>query len=69
MKGGNRDQFFLSLLEYYPDEKRWFLNSLLQVKDEGGISGDEAIRSWINRYENKANGFRFSPDSSSLCHL
>jgi hypothetical protein len=51
MKGGKRDQFFFCLLEYFPDEKRWFLKSLLQVKDEEGLSGDEAIRSWIETYE------------------
>ena len=51
MKGGKRDQFFFCLVEFYPDEKRWFLKSLLQVKDEEGLSGDEAIRSWIEEYE------------------
>jgi hypothetical protein len=53
MKGGKRDQFFFCLLEFFPDEKRWFLKSLLQVKDEEGLSGDEAIRSWIDEYEVK----------------
>jgi len=51
MKGGRKDQFFFCLLEYFSDEKRWFLKSLLQVKDEEGLSGDEAIRSWIEKYD------------------
>lgn len=51
MKGGKRDQFFFCLLEFFPDEKRWFLKSLLRVKDEDGLSGDEAIRSWIEKYD------------------
>lgn len=50
LKGGRRDQFFFSLLEYFPDEKRWFLSSLLQVKDSDGAGGDEAIRDWIEQY-------------------
>jgi hypothetical protein len=51
MKGGRRDQFYFCLLEYFENEKRWFLKSLLQVKDEEGLSGDDAIRSWIEKYD------------------
>ncbi len=51
MKGGRRDQFFFCLLEQHGEESRWFLRSLLQVKDEEGLSGDEAIRAWIEKYE------------------
>lgn len=50
MKGGRRDQFFFSLLEYFEEEDRWFLRSLLQVKDENGLTGDEAIRTWIDKF-------------------
>ena len=51
MKGGRRDQFYFCLLEYFENEERWFLKSLLQVKDEEGMSGDDAIRSWIEKYD------------------
>lgn len=51
MKGGRRDQFFFCLLEYFEDENRWFLRSLLQVKDEEGLTGDEAIRTWIEKFQ------------------
>lgn len=51
MKGGRRDQFFFCLIEHFEDEDRWFLRSLLQVKDEEGLSGDEAIRAWIEKFD------------------
>jgi hypothetical protein len=50
MKGGRKDNFFFCLIEYFEDSDRWFLRSLLQVKDEEGLEGDEAIRSWIEDY-------------------
>lgn len=50
MKGGRRDQFYFCLLEYFEEEERWFLKSLLQVKDEEGLSGDDAIRTWIEKF-------------------
>lgn len=66
MKGGRRDNFYLSLIEYYADQDRWFLRSLLKVKDSAGHSdveklnsgeskdrelyGDEVIRQWIDKY-------------------
>jgi hypothetical protein len=51
MKGGRKENFFFCLIEHFPQENRWFLRSLLQVKDEEGKEGDEAIRSWIKDYE------------------
>ena len=51
MKGGRRDQFFFCLLDHFEGEGRWFLKSLLQVKDEDGLSGDDAIRAWIEKYD------------------
>lgn len=51
MKGGRNDKFFCCVLEFFPNEKRWFLRNLLQVKDEEGLGGDEAIRSWIKKYD------------------
>jgi hypothetical protein len=49
--GGRRENFFLSLLEYYPEKKRWFLKSLHQVKDEEIRDRDEIIASWVEQYE------------------
>ena len=51
LKGGRRDKFYLCLLEYYENKKRWFLKALPQVADEDGIDGDEAIRKWIAQFE------------------
>ncbi len=50
MKGGRKDNFFFCLIEHFEEQDRWFLRSLLQVKDEEGKEGDEAIRSWIKDY-------------------
>lgn len=48
-KGGRKDQFFFSLLEFYPDRDRWFLNSLLQTKGEKEHqTGDQVITEWMN---------------------
>lgn len=51
MKGGRKDNFFFCLIEFYPQKERWFLKSLLQVKDEETNDGDAAIRSWISKYQ------------------
>ncbi len=48
--GGRKENFFLSLLEYYPEKKRWFLKSLHQVKDEEIRDRDEIITTWIETY-------------------
>lgn len=48
--GGRKENFFFSLLEYYPEEKRWFLKSLHQVKDEEIRDRDEIIASWVSQY-------------------
>jgi hypothetical protein len=48
--GGRKENFFFSLLEYYPEKKRWFLKSLHQVKDEEIRDRDEIITSWVAQY-------------------
>jgi hypothetical protein len=48
--GGRRENFFFSLLEYFPEKKRWFLKSLHQVKDEEIRDRDEIIASWVESY-------------------
>ena len=48
--GGRRENFFFSLLEYFPDKRRWFLTSLHQVKDEEIRDRDEIIAAWITQY-------------------
>lgn len=53
MKGGRNDNFYFCVIEYFPDSKRWFLKSLLPVKDEDAVSDDEAIRSWMHTYNIK----------------
>jgi hypothetical protein len=66
MKGGKKDKFFFCLLEYYPDKERWFLKSLIHVKDEKQLDGDDAIRTWIKKYELKKLIVDF-PLSSPYC--
>ncbi len=48
--GGRKENFFFSLLEYFPDEQRWFLKSLHQVKDEEIRDRDEIITAWVQAY-------------------
>lgn len=48
--GGRKENFFFSLLEYYPEKKRWFLKSLHQVKDEEIRDRDEIIANWVEQY-------------------
>jgi hypothetical protein len=50
MKGGRRDKFFFCLLEFFPEKDRWFLKSILGVKDEINMHGDDAIRTWIEKF-------------------
>ena len=55
--GGKRDNFFFCLLEYFPSSKRWFLKSLLQVKDghsgQGACDGDSTLGQWAEEFELK----------------
>ncbi len=67
MKGGRKDNFFFCLLEYFVDDERWFLRSLLQVKDEEDLPGDEAIREWIKQYDIKQLVLDF-PLTNPPCH-
>ncbi len=48
--GGRKENFFFSLLEFYPQKNRWFLKSLHQVKDEEIRDRDEIITSWVHQY-------------------
>ncbi len=50
MKGGRNDNFYFCLIEYYPESERWFLKSLLPVKDEEAHDSDDAIRAWIHNF-------------------
>lgn len=67
MKGGRKDNFYFCLLEYYPDSSRWFLKSLLQVRDEEGRDGDDAVREWIEDFKLRQLVVDF-PLSSPACH-
>ena len=53
MKGGRNDNFYFCLIEFYPDSQRWFLKSLLPVKDEEALDNDDAIHAWINTFNVK----------------
>lgn len=66
MKGGRNDNFYFCLIEYYPESSRWFLKSLLPVKDEDANDSDEAIRAWILNFGVKQLVVDF-PLSKSAC--
>lgn len=53
MKGGRNDNFYLCLLEHFPENGRWFLKSLLPVKEEEVSSTDEAVTNWLQNYDIK----------------
>jgi hypothetical protein len=53
MKGGRNDNFYFCLIEFYPESQRWFLKSLLPVKDEEALDNDDAIRAWIYNFHVK----------------
>lgn len=71
LRGGRRDNFIFCLIEFYPDQNRWFLKSLLQVKDEEGVDGDDAIRSWIEKYKlhQMVVDFPLSEPACQTCQL
>lgn len=71
MKGGRNDNFFFCLIEYYSDSGRWFLKSLLPVKDEDALDNDEAIRAWIHNFEVKqlVVDFPLSKPACEVCEL
>jgi hypothetical protein len=48
--GGKRENVFFSLLEYYPDQSRWFLKSVKQVRDEDVGNSDMAITGWVDEF-------------------
>ncbi|OFZ72608.1 MAG: hypothetical protein A2451_00810 [Bdellovibrionales bacterium RIFOXYC2_FULL_39_8] len=37
-------------MEHYPEKDRWFLRSLLHVKDEEGLDGNDAIQNWLQEF-------------------
>lgn len=67
LSGGRKDKFFFCLLEYYEESERWFLKSMLQVKDEAKMDGDDAIRKWVNDFEVEDLVVDF-PLTNPACH-
>ena len=63
--GGRKDNFFFCLLEYYQDQERWFLKSLLRVQDEEQ-SGDKVIGEWSRSFNLKNLVVDF-PQSKPAC--
>ncbi|MCT4641462.1 MAG: hypothetical protein N4A33_04135 [Bacteriovoracaceae bacterium] len=64
--GGQKENFFFCLFEYFEKEKRWFLTSLKQVRDEEKLDRDEVITNWINNYSLKRLVVDF-PLTKPLC--
>ena len=71
MKGGRNDNFYFCLIEYFPESSRWFLKSLLPVKDEEANDSDEAIRAWIHNFGVKqlVVDFPLSKAACSECEI
>ncbi len=47
--GGKKENYFFCLMEYYPNEQRWFLKTLDQVKEARSQSEDEIFKTWIEK--------------------
>ncbi|MFG1503661.1 hypothetical protein [Halobacteriovorax sp. ZH5_bin.2] len=71
MKGGRRDNFFFCLLDHHEGSGRWFLKSILHVKDEvrdeDAQDGDEILNQWIDKYNLEHVIIDF-PLSKPPCH-
>ena len=67
LRGGRNDNIFLCLVDYFPDSERYFVRSILQVGDEGEQDGNEAIKSWVKKFE-LSNLIVNCPLSYPLCH-
>lgn len=50
MKGGQKENFFLCLIQYFPQYSRWSLTKLSQVKDYP-IGGDNTLKSWVKEHD------------------
>lgn len=68
--GGRKENFFLCLLEFFPDSNRWFLSSVHQFKEEGP-DGDEVIKNWIDQYllKDLIIDFPLGRPACESCHL
>ena len=45
--GGKKEHLFFCILEFFEKEKRWFLTSLKDIKEETVLSQDEIITQWV----------------------
>ena len=50
MKGGQKENFFLCLIQYFPQYSRWSLTKLSQVKDYP-IGGDNTLKGWVKEHD------------------
>jgi hypothetical protein len=68
--GGRKENFFFCLLEFYPEQDRWFLSQVNQLKDED-VDGDEAIKTWVHEFSLKdlIIDFPLSQPACSNCQL
>lgn len=52
LSGGKQDKACISVMDYYPDQKRFFLSKIFErIKSEGQVSADLRIHEIIEEYK------------------
>lgn len=50
MKGGQKENFFLCLIQYFPQYSRWSLTKLSQMRDYP-VGGDNTLKAWVREHD------------------
>ena len=50
MKGGQKENFFLCLIQYFPQYSRWSLTKLSQMRDYP-VGGDNTLKAWVKEHD------------------
>lgn len=68
LTGGKKEEAYSSLLEFFPEEKRWFLKSLNHLKDD---QDGESIAQWLQQHHitQMVVDFPLSLPSCQICDL
>lgn len=70
MKGGQKENFYLSLIQYFPTYKRWSLTQLSPMKDYP-VAGENTIQYWVKEHDLRhlVLDFPLSPPACLNCTL
>ena len=50
MKGGQKENFYLCLIQYFPQYSRWSLTRLSPMKDYP-VGGDNTLKAWVREHD------------------